>query len=501
MVSGDGTKRAAPISRSAGHLLTAAILAAPIALASSTASALTPLEQQWITSLQQLGKNVFFDSKASHPSHKQACASCHDPRWGWTFPDSKINETTVVAPGAAPHALGSIKPPTNAYAFFTPPFARIPGTPFPPFFIGGNFWDGRAEGCGKIDNQIYPIGDGLVSETIRRSDLPVARQFVFDRFLGPTADQALNPFPNTVEQNIREKNVCQVVKTAKYKKLYSDAFGEDIDCSTNPKASPAYHASFTLVAVAVAAWQASPEVNSFSSKRDKGLLADPDHAFPLNQNVPAVLKIFDNDPAKLAAVNRGHDLFYRQPLPNCAGNCHNGVPSGEPADPNGNSIHQLYTDSRFHNIGIPFNREIPGVPKGEKVGLSRHVKGPIISPVIGPVDLSGMNKTPYLRNVDKRPTTASVKAFGHNGYFKSLWQIVHFYNTSRVKSDCATTIPNITDPTAEEAIAHDCWPRPEFPTALPPTNLVGDLKLSEDEENDIVAYLEALSDEETPKAP
>ena len=41
-------------------------------------------------------------------------------------------------------------------------------------------------------------------------------------------------------------------------------------------------------------------------------------------------------------------------------------------------------------------------------------------------------KVPTLRNVDKRPSPGFVKAFGYNGYFKSLKEIVHFYNTRDV---------------------------------------------------------------------
>src|ERR1035437_10530806 len=44
----------------------------------------------------------------------------------------------------------------------------------------------------------------------------------------------------------------------------------------------------------------------------------------------------------------------------------------------------------------------------------------------------GKFKVPTLRNVDKRPNTSCVKAYGHNGYFKSLEDIVHFYNTRDV---------------------------------------------------------------------
>ena len=96
-----------------------------------------------------------------------------------------------------------------------------------------------------------------------------------------------------------------------------------------------------------------------------------------------------------------------------------------------------------------------------------------------------------------------MKAFGHNGYFKSLKDIVHFYNTRLVKPNCAMVIPNIADPTAEEAIDHDCWPQPEFSDGLPPPNRVGNLGLCTDttkpdcpfnKEADLVAYMKALSD-------
>jgi cytochrome c peroxidase len=41
-------------------------------------------------------------------------------------------------------------------------------------------------------------------------------------------------------------------------------------------------------------------------------------------------------------------------------------------------------------------------------------------------------QVPTLRNVDKRPYPTFVKAYAHDGYFKSLKSIVHFYNTRDV---------------------------------------------------------------------
>ena len=92
-----------------------------------------------------------------------------------------------------------------------------------------------------------------------------------------------------------------------------------------------------------------------------------------------------------------------------------------------------------------------------------------------------------MRNVDLRPYENFVKAFGHNGYFKSLGGIVHFYNTRDVKPLCPVSY------TEAEALAADCWPPPEVPENVN-TDELGDLGLTSDEEAAIVAFLKALSD-------
>jgi cytochrome c peroxidase len=456
--------------------LAASALALPFLLFHGEAVALEPIEL--------LGKHVFFDEKLSIPSNKQACASCHAPARGWILPDSKINRTTVVAPGAAPHALGNIKPPVNSYSSFSPPFKFSSIGPFVPPWLGGTFWDGRAEGCGATAGSCpaaTPVGQ--VSETIFKSDLPLSKQGPYLKYLGPLADQALNPFPNDVEQNIREKNVCQNVKTAKYKDLYQQAFGEAIDCQTNPKSNPAYRTSFKRIAVALSAWQSSIDVNSFSSKRDVTLADDPDHKFPLRG--------LTNE------EDQGHDLFYGiTSALNPSGKsgrcsaCHNGVRQGQPADPTGEAPQQIYSDFRYHNIGTPFNREIPGVAKGEKVGLQSHV------PDLGEA-FRGFFKTPTVRNAAKGASADFTKAYTHNGWFKSLESLVHFYNTRDAKSECGPL--GIVDATEKEALANNCWPKPEF--ANPAAFIIGNNGLTPSEEKAIVAYIKTLSDSHTPTAP
>jgi cytochrome c peroxidase len=59
----------------------------------------------------------------------------------------------------------------------------------------------------------------------------------------------------------------------------------------------------------------------------------------------------------------------------------------------------------------------------------------------------------------------------HNGVFKSLKEVVHFYNTRDVGN----------------------WPPPEVPENVN-TDELGDLGLTPEEEDAIVAFMETLSD-------
>lgn len=99
----------------------------------------------------------------------------------------------------------------------------------------------------------------------------------------------------------------------------------------------------------------------------------------------------------------------------------------------------------------------------------------------------GKQKVPTLRNVDLRPDEDPVKAYAHNGYFKTLEGIVHFYNTRDVKDVCPG------DYTEAEALAVNCWPAPEVAENVNSDEL-GDLGLTADEEAAIVAFLKTLSD-------
>ena len=80
--------------------------------------------------------------------------------------------------------------------------------------------------------------------------------------------------------------------------------------------------------------------------------------------------------------------------------------------------------------------------------------------------------------MDKRPDSGFVKAYGHNGYFKSLAEIVHFYNTRDVPGAGWKGVP---------------WPAPEYAPTVN-TSEIGNLGLTGRQEGAIVAFLKTLSD-------
>ncbi|WP_344961622.1 cytochrome c peroxidase [Oceanisphaera sediminis] len=543
--------------------VTLVVLASSLSLASSQAEARrgsddrrgSPVksDEERVAALVEFGKELFF-TPISRPKQKQSCASCHDPATGWTGASSDINLVEVAQPGANihrdPDARGQLKPPTNAYATFIPPFALSVNNPFVPAF-GGAFWNGRAEGR----DPLYPGGATehiSINDVVKSSDSSSFRAAI-TRFLGPVAEQALNPFPNPVEQHITEEGVCkQLKKIGRFGSLYQVTWGERIACDRDNLSR-----SFKRFGVALAAYQDSPEVNSFSSKRDNALRAElacltegDIKALPWAQNLtdaefddiasrfglvsdqPSMCEA-DNSPGAfpLAGLtpeeNWGHDLFYAaavqfgpgpKPIqPNDIATCDvdgNSFPEGvalteermgagcvlchsNNATDDGTEPLQTYADHGYHNIGSPVNFDIPGVTASDD-GLADHT---------GDSNHAGLVKTPSIRNVDLRPTPDFIKAYTRNGWFKSLESLVHFYNTSLVDpSDFIAGPPPVLkhnvqrcmngETTEQEALANNCWPAPGHEAGASFTfGLTGNLGLSACDEAAIVAYLKTFSDE------
>lgn len=418
--------------------------------------------------LKLLGKYLFFD-KISLPS-RQSCSSCHTPAAGGTNGVSGVNLHQVAVTGARPHDpdstarggtnAGGLKPPTNTYATFIPNFAIVP--PFGP--VAGNFWNGRATG-----EEVAALN--VLGGTLDRYDI----------YLTAATDQAhASPFINPVEQGLPDIiAVCEHVKSAKYAPLYSIAYdGEQINCT----AGRDVEVTFGRIALAIGAYQSSKDISPWDSKRDQALANDSDGVFPLDDFTEQ--------------ENFGHDLFYGlqselnpdRKNAGCGLFCHRNGNIG------GTTPQERYTGDGYFNIGTPRNVEIPGNPEPD-VG--------VFAMTGDPGDI-GHHKAPTLRNVDKRPGKGFVKALTHNGWFKSLESLVHFYNTSAIGRPTANSFGVTRCPdhikTEKDALANNCWPEPESDVGII-RFVVGNLNLTLEEEAAIVSYMKTFTDSHTAKAP
>jgi len=129
-------------------------------------------------------------------------------------------------------------------------------------------------------------------------------------------------------------------------------------------------------------------------------------------------------------------------------------------------------------------------------------------------EFRGLMRTPTTRNSDLRPSPGFVKAYFHNGWAKSLQQVVHFYNTRNIAvnssgQQVAFDLRN-GPPSGYTAI----WPPPEVldnvqnvagltrpqaaaqgTTEVTAENgQVGNLGLTASQEADLVNFLKILSD-------
>lgn len=405
----------------------------------------TALFGQELSPWEQLGKSVFMDENLSLNGN-QSCASCHGPEVGWTGPIEVINQYGSVYEGSVAGKFGNRKPPSAAYATQSPIFAfhRQAGG----LFIGGNFWDGRATGE-KLGN--------------------------------PAADQAQGPFLNPAEQALND-HACVVyfVCMAEYPVTLDDVepdscdivWPDDVDTQCglsdylvplDPADEALVDAAYDNIALAIAAYEASSEVNAFSSKYDAYLAKQVD----LNDLEREGMRLF-NGKAKCSRCHPGKAKQDQLPL---------------------------FTDYSFDNLGVPrnvfnpFYEDETNNPNGfdwVDEGLGAFLE---TTPYIGMAEEhEGAQKVPTLRNVDLRPDPGFVKAYAHNGYFKSLKGIVHFYNTRDVKPTCDEPFTSEAD-----AMTQGCWPDPEVDENVNDDEL-GDLKLTSEQEDAIVAFLKTLSD-------
>ncbi|NIV29437.1 MAG: hypothetical protein GWN58_07990, partial [Anaerolineae bacterium] len=96
----------------------------------------------------------------------------------------------------------------------------------------------------------------------------------------------------------------------------------------------------------------------------------------------------------------------------------------------------VFTDFTYDNLGVPKNEEFPLTGAPVDLGLGTRVDG-----------ADGMFKVMTLRNI------GLTAPYAHNGIFKKLVDITHFYNTRDVLPDCAL----VKNPKPGKT----CWDAPE----------------------------------------
>jgi cytochrome c peroxidase len=424
--------------------------------------------------IEQLGKNIIFDPILSNPSG-YACFQCHAPTTGGTSGlASSVNVTAGVMPGIIPGRGDSRRAMAYPYAAFSPvgPFFDAQ---FAATYVGGCFWDGR------------------VPDLSTQAQLPLV-----------CSNEMNNTPTNGIYAPLSGGYSALVVSKvkAKYEAQFTAAFGFDpFTVYTVPEL-------YILITQTMAAYEASGEVCSFSSKYDASKFGVPaGTGYTLS-----------------AAEERGRKLYFGVGPKNAhCSECHSSaLQPYVQATTDGKNTFTMYC---FANIGVPKNFNNPvyqmtdctSNPHGcNSLGTNYIDYGLGANPNPAPDGtvfnnpttnsaFLGLFQAPTLRNVDLRPSPTFVKAYFHNGWAKSLATVVHFYNKRNIAVNAAGTevvFNLITGPPAgytplfapPEALNTNVNNYQGLQSNTIGTAQVGNLGLTAAQEADLVSFLKILSD-------
>jgi cytochrome c peroxidase len=452
------------------------------------------LQNTGTEAIETLGELMQYDKNIS-PNRNIACASCHMPYVAFSGPIPSVNLTMIAYPGTVHFRAGKRTAQRYTYAPFFPvlQFNEEQG-----LFFGGNFWDSRATGY-----------------LLRNPDAHQAQ--------GPPVDTQEMGFPDTACIPFR-------LKQSVYRPLFELVWGEgslDIHfpgnteriCAT-PGGAAVFHGDTTPVnlnregrlkadeaynhwAQSLDAYEQSVQVSAFSSKFDAFL----HHDYTLTPTEQAGYDLFrgkancnschlDGRGTNLTAGQSDNSTAAQvNPLFTCFGSANEGLP----LNPR-NAFYYQTTPDFTGFIGNPFGFAYRDLGLGTflRSGPGSWPNPNITWRQFAPLN-DGMMQVSSARNVamvpPQCPTTEAPgpyfqKEFFHNGYIKSLKQLVHFYNTR----DKPGFMYNVTsghcpDGTIEKV---DCWPMPEVPNNVDMTT--GNLGLTDEEEDQVVAFLQTLTD-------
>jgi cytochrome c peroxidase len=454
--------------------------------------------------VRTLGKLMNFDTNIS-PFRDIACSSCHMPYVAFGPPIPSVNLTMIAYPGSYRFRSGKRNPQRYTYA---PDFPVLEYNTTQGAFFGGNFWDSRATG--------YELQS------------PDAHQSQ-----GPPVDTQEHMFPDTA---------CIVFRLsqAQYRPLFEQIWGadsfdikwphdtEDI-CETpggasifgtntqpvrlSPEDRTKSDNDYNHWAQSVSFFERGDDVSPFTSKFDAFLKSST--TTPLSPDEMAGYNLFRGKANCNSCHLDGRSTAPTPPPPQ--GSAPNSTDTGAAAD-----ARPLFTCFGSSNLGLPLNPRdafyyqttpdffgFTGNPYGfgyRDLGLGTFLRsgfGSWANPNASWVQFApasdGLMQVSTARNVAMTPTKCPTteapgpyfqKEFFHNGYIKSLKQLVHFYNTrDRADYDHPATSGHCKPGFIEKV---NCWPMPEVPDNVDTT--VGDLQLTDQEENQIVAFLQTLTD-------
>jgi len=449
-----------------------------------------------------LGGLLNFDETMS-PFRNQACASCHLPYTGFSGPIPSVNLTMVAYPGTFRFRAG--KRVAQRYTYSPRfPVLHLNGAKNPAVggtFTGGNFWDGRATGY-----------------KLQSADAEQAQH--------PPVDTQEMGFPDTACIALR-------ISQADYRPLFEMVWGVDFDINFPGNAeqicsTPGGAFGTTATPIALSAIDRTKANNIFDHwGQSISFLESSNDVSPFTSKFDAFLRGAYTLTADEAA---GRALFDGKG--NC-NSCHlDGVSTkltpGQTDTGTDNETEPLFTCFGYANLGLPLNPRVAifyqSTPDGvgftpnpdgfrfRDLGFGTFLRsGPGSAPNPNASTWQslaaahdGQMQTSTARNVamtpPQCPTTEAPgpffqKEFFHNGYIKSLKQLVHFYNTRDVFPFNVTS-GNCPAGKTEKV---DCWPMPEVPDNLDMT--VGKLGLTDQEENQIVAFMQTLTDGFNPANP
>jgi len=445
-------------------------------------------------SIETLGELMLFDKNMS-PGRNEACTSCHMPYAGWSGPIPSVNLTIIAYPGTVHFRAGKRTAQRHTYAPFFPvlQYNQEQG-----LFFGGNFWDSRATGY-----------------RLRNPDAEQAQ--------GPPVDTQEMGFPDTACVAFR-------LSQAVYKPLFEVLWGKnslDIKFPHNTEeicATPGGAAVFggdpepikltteerteaeTVYdhwGASIDAYEQSVQVSTFTSKFDAFIKGK----YTMTPDEMAGFLLFNGKgncnschvdgrgTTATGQVDTSTNATANPPLFTCFGSANEGLP----LNPRDAFYYQTTPDS-FGFIGNPFGFGYRDLGMGTFL-RSGFGSGPNpnrtwiqFAPMV-----DGQFQVATTRNVaatpPQCPTTEAgtkpyfQKEFFHNGYIKSLKQLVHFYNTRDTSFAKNVTSGHCPEGTIERVT---CWPMKEVTNNLDTTT--GMLGLTDKEEDQIVAFLETLSD-------